>query len=291
MRADKVRAAIERVANDTVCFVGDAIIDEYRYCTPLSKSPKENLIPVMVQSAQVFHGGVEAAANHARTFCKEVRVHSVKPATRKVRFVEHPYMRKVFEYQYQEDTGIDSSCGSMIGVGCDTVVVTDFGHGEIDKDVKQQIMMYCHNVAVNAQSNAANYGFNLITKYSHASYVVIDEPEARLAAHDRDSPIEDVIKKISYHGDNKFIVTLGSEGAIGYDGTRFARHPAFTKRVVDTMGAGDAFLAVTAPMAKYADLEELLVIGNAAGALKCEILGHRESVTKDHLLEFLGRYL
>ena len=36
-------------------------------------------------------------------------------------------------------------------------------------------------LAVNMQSNSANYGFNLITKYNSVDYVCIDGPEAKLA--------------------------------------------------------------------------------------------------------------
>ena len=40
-------------------------------------------------------------------------------------------------------------------------------------------------LAVNTQSNSANMGYNLITKYPRADYVCIDAPEARLAVSDR----------------------------------------------------------------------------------------------------------
>ena len=60
-----------------------------------------------------------------------------------------------------------------------------------------------------------------------------------------------------------------------------------SEHVLDTMGAGDAFFAVTAPMAKIGDMDDLLLIGNAAGALKTQIVGHRGPVTKPKLIEFL----
>jgi hypothetical protein len=53
------------------------------------------------------------------------------------------------------------------------------------------------------------------------------------------------------------------------------------------MGAGDAFFAVTAPMAKTGKMEDLLLIGCSAGALKTGIVGHRESVTKENLIGFI----
>ena len=279
---------IDAVSELSVCFVGDAIIDEYRYCQPLNKSPKENLIPVRWHSTDEFHGGVEAAANHARTFCRAVDIMSKGLATRKVRFLEQPYNRKVFEYQcVAESVSLDP--GSLLGY--DMVVVTDFGHGELMKHARQHLCEWVPKLAVNTQTNAANYGFNPITNYRRADYIVIDEPEARLSAHDRDSPIEEVIERLADGRCKKFIVTRGTEGAIGYDGKRFVKQRAFTKTVVDTMGAGDAFFAVTAPMSQVGELEELLLIGNAAGALKCGILGHREPVTKQHVVEFLRSHV
>ena len=37
-------------------------------------------------------------------------------------------------------------------------------------------------LAINCQTNSANLGFNLITKYPKSDYICIDEPELRLAA-------------------------------------------------------------------------------------------------------------
>ena len=125
----------------------------------------------------------------------------------------------------------------------------------------------------------------MITKYRHADYVVLDELEARLAAHDRDSPIEKIIEKLGF---KRIVVTLGPNGAIGYDG-EFHRSPGMTKQIVDTMGAGDAFFCVTAPFAAAgAEMPELLRIGNAAGAIKCGVVGHRTSVDKTSLMAYLN---
>ena len=52
--------------------------------------------------------------------------------------------------------------------------------------------------------------------------------------------------------------------------------PAFTKTVVDTMGAGDAFLSVTSPLISgKVPIDLVGFIGNAVGALKVGIVGHR----------------
>lgn len=281
MSIESALELIESVKDYSVLFLGDTIIDEYHYVTALGKSSKEHLISTIYHDKEVFHGGVEAAANHVRTFCVKVGVVQSQKATRKVRFVDKVYTRKLFEVHYEEE------CKPVIPPISvyDITVITDFGHGFITPD-RAANLRGAKFLAVNAQTNSANIGYNLITKYPQADYIVIDEPEARLAAQDREGHIEDVILKLAHGRCNKFVVTHGVYGSVGYDGS-FHRLPAFTDKVVDTMGAGDAFFAVTAPMAKTGSMPDLLLVGNAAGALKTQIIGHRSSVTKEALIDFI----
>jgi len=275
-------ALIGSVKDYRVLFVGDNIVDEYHYVTPLGKSFKEYLIPVRYHEKEVFEGGVMAAANHARSFCKKVDVCTSMVPVRKVRMVEKYDLRKLFEVHY-DDVFLENT--DFYG-DYDVVVVTDFGHGRVTNEMIEKL---CKKpfVAVSAQSNSSNIGFNLITKYPRADYIVIDEPEARLAASDRHGYIANVMDKLSQNRCNKFIVTHGHHGAYGYQDGQFIHQPAFLNHAIDTLGAGDAFFAVTALMAKTGNVDDLLVIGNAAGALKCKIPGNKAPVTKDSLIEFL----
>ncbi len=282
MSLNSALALIEAVANDRVLFIGDRIIDEYHYTLPLGKSPKEYLIPVQYQRTEIFNGGVIAAANHARSFVREVIVSHDGRVTRKVRFIDDVYFRKLFEAHYAEDESLEEP-QTDYAISFDCVIVTDFGHGAIGPHDAIETKAF---LAVAAQTNSANVGYNLITKYPRADYIVIDEPEARLAAADRDSPIEDIILKLSAGRCPKFIVTQGRNGAVGYDG-EFHYCPALGDGAIDTLGAGDAFFAVTAPMARHGSMDDLLLIGNAAGALKTHIVGHRKPVMKNELIEFL----
>lgn len=280
---DSALALIESIMDYKVLFVGDPIQDEYHYVTTLGKSPKEYLIPVRYEGEEVFEGGTVAATKHLKSFCKQVDVRLIGKPVRKVRFLDKLDNKKLFEVHY-DDGHYDNG---DLEDGYDAVVVTDFGHERISGELITKLCKLPY-LAVATQTNSSNIGFNLITKYRRADYIVIDEPEARLAASDRHGYIHNVMEKLCHDRAKKFIVTHGPYGAYGYEDGYFLHQPAFKKEImVDNMGAGDAFFAVTAPMAKTGSLHDLLVIGNAAGALKCGILGHRESVTKDHLIEFL----
>ena len=321
---------IESVADYRVLLVGDAIIDEYQYVLPMHKTPKENMIATRYQDRELFAGGVFAAANHVASFCKQVDVltclgdfdshedlvrQSLKPnvglrtftrpgapTTLKRRFVDPSYMRKLFEVYFMNDEALPpdvqaevDNAIAEIASDYDVVIATDFGHGLIASSSIDALTKNARFLAVNTQSNSANLGYNLITKYKRADYVCIDAPEARLAVSDRVSNVGDIARRLAenYVDCSKIIVTQGKHGCVTFESGGIVHTiPAFAKNVVDTVGAGDAFLAVTAPLvAAGAPMDRVGFIGNVVGALKVEIVGHRRSIEKVSLIKGINGLL
>jgi sugar/nucleoside kinase (ribokinase family) len=145
-------------------------------------------------------------------------------------------------------------------------------------------------LAINTQTNSANMGYNLITRYPRADYVCIDGPEARLAVSDRVSSAGDIVYHLAARLKDcaKMIVTQGRHGCITFERNQDAVHtiPAVARKIVDTVGAGDAFLAVTSPLVAAGTPMNLVgFIGNVVGAIKVEIVGHRHSVEKAALIK------
>lgn len=328
--AERLLRLIDSVQGMHVVLVGDTIIDEYHYVSALGKPSKENIVATLFKSREQFAGGVLAAANHVASFCKSVEIVTVlggddypkefidahlrpnvklmpirvdgRPTTRKLRYVELGYLHKLFEVYTMDDMPFGETERAEIDrvakerVRCaDVVVATDFGHGMIASSTIETLITNSKFLAVNAQSNGGNFGYNLVTRYPRADYICIDAPEARLATADKFSDLATVIEK-QLHGridcDN-IIVTHGSFGCYPYSvKTGVARVPAFTKTVVDTVGAGDAFLTITAPLvAAGGDIKDVAFVGNAAGAIKVGIVGHRNSVEKVPLVKFITALL
>jgi rfaE bifunctional protein nucleotidyltransferase chain/domain len=319
----KMLDLIERVRDYRVVLVGDAIIDEYQYALPMGKPPKESVIAARYQDRELFAGGVFAAANHVASFCKEVdvvtclgslddyeelirqslrpnvRLHVIRrqgaPTTLKRRFVDPSCMRKLFEVYVMNDEpltddlqgGLNELISDLVP-GADVVIATDFGHGLLGPSAIKTLSARSRFLAVNTQSNTANMGYNLITRYPRADYVCIDAPEARLAVGDRVSPIGDVAHRILNAVDcPKIIVTHGKHGCVTLEHSGVVHTiPAFARKVVDTVGAGDAFLSITAPLvAAGGAIDQVGFIGNVVGALKVEIVGHRQSVEKPAVIK------
>jgi rfaE bifunctional protein nucleotidyltransferase chain/domain len=317
---------LERVRDYRVVLIGDAIIDEYQYVLPMGKPPKENIIATRLQDHETFAGGVFAAANHVASFCAHVDVitclggadsneelirsslrpnvhlHALKrpgmPTTLKRRFVDPSYMRKLFEVYVMDDDPLAADLQDELNAlmaeivpKSDVTIVTDFGHGLLGASSVATLLAKAPFIAVNTQSNSANMGYNLITKYPRADYVCIDAPEARLAVSDRLSSIGDIAHTLlEGHIDcPKIIITHGKHGCVSCErGGLVHSIPAVARKVVDTVGAGDAFLAITAPLvAAGGNMDRIGFIGNVVGALKVEIVGHRRSIDKPSLVKSL----
>jgi sugar/nucleoside kinase (ribokinase family) len=147
---------------------------------------------------------------------------------------------------------------------------------------------------VNTQTNSANTGYNTINKYPHADYVCIDEPEMRLAYQDKFGKLEDLIIKTSKKLNCANItITRGHMGALTYSKKEgFFETPIFSKEIVDRMGAGDAFLAVTAPLVcKKIPADLVGFIGNTVGALAVKIVGNKTPIEPVPLFRFITALL
>lgn len=328
---ERIPALLDKIADKRVLFVGETIIDEYAYVSALGKPSKEPVLATLLQNRETFAGGVIAAANHAASFCRDVEVVTClgsgdggyaelvksslrpnvrlspfvlegSPTTYKRRYVDQDYFRKLFEVYNMNDAPLPHKVEARIidHIGkhardFDVVVVTDFGHGMMTPALRESLISHSPFLALNAQSNAGNYGYNLITKYRRADYVCIDAPEARLAMADKSADLAEIaaVGLHKYMSADRLILTHGRNGCVVFDKERgVSRVPAFTRRILDTMGAGDAFLAVTAPLAKIADDMEMVgFIGNIVGSIKVGILGHREFVMKPVVLKYLQALL
>lgn len=295
---DGIRAAFDRADKLNVLFVGETIVDEYRYVRPLAKPSKEFILAtVEAKEPESFLGGVIAASLHADWPKEKVVTFDGEPL-RKTRFVDQDFARKLFEVYSKQRLDLTEVERAAFQVklieGCrdaDVVVTFDFGHGLMGPQ-ERHIVEHAKFFAVNAQTNAGNHGFNPVTNYGRADLVCIDEPEARLASgmqHEQSiNGLQSVINRLMACG--QIIVTRGKHGSTAWadygSNGLCAPIPSFASRAVDTMGAGDAFLATVAPLvAAGLDLEMAAFVGNVAGAIKTDIVGHRSHVGRAELIQ------
>ena len=326
---DRIISLLKGLHPLKVLVVGDTIIDEYHYCQPMGKAWKETVLATRYLSREAFAGGVLATANHVAGFCDNVHLvtclgkedtreefirsrlkPNIKtkffyrgdaPTVVKRRYVDSAFLSKIFEVCFLNPQNPPSPVGrkicdylNRVCPDYDLVIASDFGNGLIGPEIVSVLCRQSRFLAVNTQTNSANVGFNLINKYPRADYVCVDEPEIRLATCDKFANLEILARKVARRlRCRRITVTRGHNGSLGYSPkTGFVEVPVLSREVVDRIGAGDAYLAVTSPcVAAGFPMDVVGFIGNAVGALAVKIVCNRESVEPVPLFKFITALL
>jgi rfaE bifunctional protein nucleotidyltransferase chain/domain len=327
--SDDVVNRLKKLSKMKVLVIGDVIIDEYHYCKGMGKPSKDNVISAKYINEERFAGGVLACANHVAGFCNDVtlvtslgtqdskekyiKAHLKKNVktkffhrddtctTVKRRFVDPVFLTKLFEVSYFDDHELPKKISDEVVKYLnseikkyDLVLVSDFGHGFINSDIIDLLSKKAKFLAVNTQTNSANMGYNIITKYPRADYVCIDEPEVRLSVQNRYGDLKNIIKIIAKKVKaQKISITCGHLGSLTYDSKKgFFETKPFSNKIVDRIGAGDAYLSITSPLvASQAPMDVVGFVGNAVAAIKIGIVCNRSSIEPIPLYKFIGTLL
>lgn len=327
--AESVIARIQELKKLKVLVLGDTIIDEYHFVRPYGMPLKAPVIAAQFQRGESYAGGVLAVANHVAGFCDEVHLvtglgatdtkrdfidaslrsnvsrHFVvqpdAPTTVKRRYLRTFLLQKLFEVSFFDDRPLDpdvdaAACAYLAEEvpKYDLVLVADFGHGFVTRAMIDVLCAKAKFLAVNTQLNSVNYGYHVVTRYPRADYVCIDEEESRIACRDRRAPVDEITAALATQlGCRVMTVTLGHVGSLTrMDGHAPVTVPVLSRQVVDTVGAGDAYLSLSAPCACAGFPPELIgFVGNAVGALAVRIVGNAQPVEPDALYAFITRIL
>ncbi|OSM04218.1 PfkB family carbohydrate kinase [Magnetofaba australis] len=323
--AEQIIEQVQALSDMRVLVVGEAIIDEYCYASPMGLTGKGgNIIAARYESKEQFAGGSLAIANHLSGFVKEVGLltglgrncphesfihkhlqdnitphffhYEEAPTLVKRRYVDgNVKMFEIYFYDPEPLTPtVDAAFISWIeehAADYDMVIVPDYGNGLLSPGIVDALCRKSRYLAVNTQINSGNRGYHVINRYARADFVSLNEPEVRLAAHDRVQDLEAVAAQVGQGVNAKqMAITMGPSGALLLDierGEAF-RTPALTTQVVDIIGAGDAFLTLAA-LASGAKLSPDIAVflGSAAAALDVQIVCNREHITPVSLYKFI----
>ena len=173
------------------------------------------------------------------------------------------------------------------------LIVSDFGHGLFSKKTIEYICSLDNFIALNVQTNSSNFGFNLITKYSRADFICIDEVEARLALSDRNKDIDLIAQDIFSMIDCKnLMITRGKLGLNYYSKGKKITSPALSNSIIDAVGAGDAVFSGAALCAFHdVDSEALVLISSVMGMLGTKIVGNERSIMAHEVIGNIEGFL
>jgi len=320
---------VKSLARLKVLVVGDAIIDQYHYIKTLGQVGKGTALAVKYESEEQFAGGSMAVSNHLASFSESVTLvtglgklethepfirskllPNVTPAffyiddaqtVTKRRFVDSD-LNKLFEVYFASEEpmldGVEDEVCAWLEANLenfDVVIVPDFGNGFISQRMVDVLCRKARFLAVNTQINSGNRGHHVISRYPRVNFVSINEPELRLAAHNRHDPIEIVSETIAQKTKSDYIaITCGSKGVMFKDRKSGAIHsvPALSLKVLDRVGAGDAFLALAGLCVGGGLPSEVAAfVGSSSAALDVQIVGNREWVSSVNLFKYMTTLL
>lgn len=278
-----IRRWLALAASQEALCVGERIRDEYVYVLPADNSPKDSLLVYREESTQTFQGGIDMVCAHAAGFCDarfpDEASHPIVDQIIKRRYVEKPFLRKVFVVAGPQVQIPPLAVPDFVPA---LTIVADYGHGLIGPVEANRLSGKDTFLALTVQTNGLNRGFNLLSKWPRADYVVVDEHELRLACQSARGFLHPMMEmEAARLGTKMFAVTRGHLGCLVYDHSGFTDLPPLTNKVIDRIGAGDAFLATTAALASVgAPRQVLALVGNAAGGLQVGVIGNSRPVTR-----------
>ncbi len=319
-----IQTLLNRLQNLNVLILGDTILDQYTFVKLKGRAIKDPILSTEFKEQETYAGGILAVANHVSSFVNSIKLvtllgdqepqtefvtqHLAKNITStfftkknastiiKRRYIDSYKKAKLFKVEYMNDQPIDSALANEIInyleqelPKYDLVIVADFGHGFINDQIRRTIEEKSKFIALNVQSNSANMGFNYFTNYKKFNFISMDEQELRLPFSKRFENAEQCIQEVHTKiNSQNMLVTLGKQGSMFAHHSQIFTAPILSTIVKDTVGAGDAVFSITSLLA-YTNTEPELIpfIGNCAGALAANIMGNKESITKESLLNFI----
>lgn len=319
--------SLKNIEKLNVAVIGECIFDEYIFSKELEKPSKENISAVELDKNKIYLGGSFAIAKQVSKFCKKVTLitsgkftdqqkklinKSIKEEKNFTSLISQSnfksitksrYLntsnRKIFEVYSRNGTEDFFNPNGLIKIlkskikKFDLVIMSDFGHGFFSKKLSDFLVKNSKYISINAQTNAGNRGFNLITKYSKASVICLDEPELRLALKNKIDPVEKIIPRLfTKIKVKKIVVTLGRRGIQIFDKKNnkinFFKLSGFETNPIDTIGAGDAVFGIASLLSSInCDTKIISFISNLMGAMTTRVLGHEKSIEKEEIYKAL----
>tara|TARA_B100000686_G_C16717735_1_gene933076 strand:- start:60 stop:1580 length:1521 start_codon:yes stop_codon:yes gene_type:complete len=316
---------LKKITNLKVLVIGETIIDKYVFCEALGKSGKEPHLVLRDLYEETYLGGVIAIARNISGFSKKVKIISSLGKDKSLNIIKNKLSKNIsFDYLTKSNSPTivkkryieDVSKNKVLGVytlndelinskeeaklkkmilseikNYDMVVVSDYGHGLITKNIAKILCKHSKFLALNAQANSANIGYHTIQKYKNVDCVVMNEQELRHELRNKNEKIEILARQLTKILNIKnLIVTRGSEGAFLYNSKNndLIYCPAFASKVVDKVGAGDAMLSIISLLLKLKFKNLLsLFLGSLAGALSVEELSNKTPLNKVRLFKYM----
>jgi cytidyltransferase-like protein len=290
-----------------VCLLGETIIDEWVDVTVTNLSIKSRCVAGLETARSRQIGGAGVIALHLASFVKEVHcvtnglsgalppnitvTHLADDLLVKTRFVDRDNGYRLFEAKSPDLQSVRRDRLPDFD-DYDVVLVADFGHGLLDaKAINARTAERRRSfVTAMAQVNSSNYGYNLPTKYIGADYYSVNRTEAELCLRERYLPLDEIVDRMAdLLQASALSVTDGEHGAIVKRGDDVCALPTLSTSVVDTIGCGDAYFALSSLAAALRCPTRVIALAGSIGAAAVAQRRGNESPTSEQEFLTIGK--
>ena len=304
---EQVKGFLAGAARLRVCVIGETIIDEWVDVTLTNLSQKSRCVAGLETARNRQIGAAGAVALHLASFVKQVDCYTngladplpsnvavTKMADDllvKTRFVDRDTGYRLFESKTRD---LQPAAHDLLPDfdEYDVVLIADFGHGLIDaKAVNARIGARRRAfVAAMAQVNSTNYGYNLPTKFAGLDYCSVNRTEAELCLRARGLPLPDLLQRMARLLDVPALsVTDGENGAMVFKNGSVFSIPTVSTSVVDTIGCGDAYFALSGLAAGLGCPAGIVALAGSIGAAAVAQRRGNECATSDQEFLTIGK--
>jgi cytidyltransferase-like protein len=261
-KLEELKTFIVRASQLRVCLLGETIVDEWVDISVTNLSQKSRCVAGQETARIRQIGATGIIALHLSSFVKQIDCFtngslgttppniSVTPLSQsplvKTRFVDQDSGSPLFESKVLDIPDVRRELPDFDDY--DLVLVADFGHGLLDARAINRTIAEKKRafVAAMAQVNSSNYGYNLPVKYVGADYYSLNRTEAELSLHERDLSFDDLLDRMAALLKCRSLsVTDGKQGVAVRMGDDLFSLPTLSTSVVDTIGCGDAYFALS----------------------------------------------
>ena len=321
---------LDKVSKNTPLVIGEAIIDEYVFCSAVGKSGKEAYLVMQEKKSEIYLGGVLSIAQNLSSISKNINlittlgsvksfkdkilknlkkninlIYNIKknsPTIVKKRFIEEiDNVKMLGIYTLSEEPSSEKEDKFLVkkfkilSNKSDLIILSDYGHGFFNKSLVKEIHKTNKFLAINAQVNSSSIGYHSITKYKKADLILMNERELRHEFRDKTSSRAELIRKLATRIKCKYIaITHGKNGATIFStkNKELTHVPAFAKKVVDKVGAGDSLFPILATCLRLNLPTDIsLFIGSIAAAINAESHASKDTLDSIYFKKFIEHSL
>ena len=324
---NSIKKLIEKKNSLKVHIIGDLIIDKYNFCNLIGQSTKTPTFSVRPMKTNLYIGGAGIVAKHFKSLGADVTLttlvgkdklrkfaendlknfgiklnlitHQNKPTTLKERFWSDNY--KLLQVDYLDNSIIDDLYIEKIKkliktVKTDLVVFNDFRHGLFNSNTANIFSKAIEKKVIKVADSQVSSRWGNILDFQKFDIVFPNEAEARFSLADQDSGVRYIGTNILKLSKSKNVVLkLGDKGSMVFHDTGvkprdFFPIDSFVTNKVDTIGAGDAYLAATSYF--YAITKNITIssiIGNFAATVASEREGNIP-IKKKEILSIMNKH-